>query len=333
MARDTESTASDSSPDASSLQGVAPTVVIPVFNGAATIGPLVERLVRVFEGLALQVVLVNDGSTDASHEVCLELSLTCPCVTYVLLARNFGEHNAVMAGLAHAEGDYVLVMDDDFQNPPEEALRMLREAVGGDYDVVYARYRRKRHGVLRNLGSRFNDLVASFMLGKPRDLYLSSFKCMNRFLVREILKYRGASPYIDGLILRCTRSIGTIEVRHEPRGAGRSGYTPRKLLRLWLNMFVNFSIMPLRVSTLLGVGACALSIVLSASVVIEKLARPDVPIGWPSVVVIVMMFSGVQLLILGVIGEYVGRIFLDMGGKPQYTVRSVHGAGQSDDRP
>jgi glycosyltransferase involved in cell wall biosynthesis len=299
-------------------------IVIPVYNGARSIGPLVERLVDILGTNALQIVLVNDGSPDNSDEVCRSLYGRHPeTVTYVKLAKNFGEHNAVMAGLRNARGDYVVIMDDDFQNPPEEVIRLIEHASGYGYDVVYTYYRHKRHHWFRNLGSGLNGHVANFMLDKPRDLYLSSFKCLSRFTADEILKYAGPFPYIDGLALRCTRNIGKLEVRHEPRGEGRSGYTWRKLVRVWLSMFVNFSIMPLRASALIGLTFSAFGLVLGVCVFIEKMVRPDVPVGWPSVIVAIVLFSGVQLVMLGLMGEYLGRLFLSSNQTPQYVIREV----------
>ena len=239
------------------------------------------------------------------------------------LARNFGEHNAVMAGLHHTLGDYVVIMDDDFQNPPEEVARLVDHARSHGYDIVYTHYTRKHHHWVRNLGSRLNDRVATFLLEKPSNLYLSSFKCLNRFIVGEILKYRGPYPYVDGIALRCTRNIGTIQVRHEPRREGRSNYTLRKLLRVWLNMFMNFSVMPLRVSTLLGLAWSVLGLLLGIQVVVERIVRPDVPVGWASVLVAILLFSGVQLVMLGVMGEYLGRLFLTENQTPQFVVREV----------
>jgi glycosyltransferase involved in cell wall biosynthesis len=303
-------------------------IVIPVYNGARTIGPLVERLVAVLPVTTLQIVLVDDGSLDASDEVCRALSARyAGVVTYVKLGRNFGEHNAVMAGLWHARGDYAVIMDDDFQNPPEEVGRLIDHAVRHGHDVVYTYSAVKHHQWLRNLGSRLNDRVANFMLDKPRRLYLSSFKCLSRFLVGQILKYRGPYPYIDGLVLRCTQNIGTIEVRHAPRREGRSNYTVRKLLGLWLNMFVNFSVMPLRVSTVVGLACSVLGLALGVEVLVERLVRPGVPVGWASVLVPVVLFSGVQLVMLGLLGEYLGRLFLTENQTPQFVVREVVESG------
>ncbi len=311
------------------------TIVIPVYRGAKSIGPLVHRLVDILGRGPdrLQIVLVNDGSPDNSHEVCLDLHAEFPdIVTYLKLARNFGEHRAVMAGLNHAQGDYVVIMDDDFQNPPEEVARLIDHAVKHNYDIVYTYYQKKHHHWFRNLGSKLNDIVANFMLGKPRGLYLSSFKCLNRFLVKEIIKYSAPYPYIDGLALRATQNIGTIQVRHEPRREGQSNYTFRKLVSLWLSMFVNFSVMPLRVSTIMGLIFSALGFLMSLVVVIEWLVSPDRQPGWPSVIVSVVLFSGVQLIMLGLLGEYLGRLFLTNNQTPQFVVRELHETGERPHR-
>jgi len=299
-------------------------IVIPAYNSERTVGALVDRLVADLGTDMLQIVLVNDGSADGTDGVCRASVLRYPdIVTYVRLARNFGEHNAVMAGLHHARGDYVVIMDDDFQNPPEEVCRLIEHAQRGGYDVVYTRYAKKRHHWGRNLASRLNDRVANLMLDKPRDLYLSSFKCLTRFTVQEILKYRGPYPYVDGLVLRCARNIGTLAATHAERREGRSTYTWRKLVGLGLNMFVNFSVAPLRLSGLLGVAASGIGLILGIDVVVERLVRPGVPVGWASVLVAILVFSGVQLVMLGLIGEYLGRLFLTENQTPQFVVREV----------
>jgi len=300
-------------------------IVIPVYNSANTIGELVEKLTNSLSLRDnLQIVLVNDGSKDDSHQVCLSLvSKYSQNLTYLNLARNFGEHNAVIAGLNYAEGDYTVIMDDDFQNPPEEVSRLIEEAVNKQYDIVYTYYDKKQDSWLRNLGSRFNDWVANFMLQKPRGLYLSSFKCFSKLIVQEVINYKGPYPYIDGLALRCTSNIGKLKVRHDKREKGRSGYTFKKLIRLWLNMFVNFSIVPLRMSFFLGLIFSCLGLILSIFIVVDKLLNPQIPLGWPSLIIAVMVFSGVQLLILGLLGEYIGHLLLSHNRKPQFVVRNV----------
>ena len=306
-------------------------IVIPVYNGAQTIGPLVEKLVEHYgQRWRLEIVLVNDGSQDDSRAVCRELARSHPnLVRFLHLSRNFGEHQAVLAGLTHSSGQAVVVMDDDFQNPPEEVAKLVACLREEDRDVVYGGFRSKQHSLFRNLGSKFNDLVACWMLKKPRGLYLSSFKCMNRFLVEQVCRYHGPFPYLDGLILRVTRNIGVVEVEHKERAAGRSGYTFRKLIRLWLNMFTNFSIMPLRLAAVIGLVFSFLGVVGAVGVIVEKLLYPDIPVGYPSIVVTVLTFSGIQLMVMGVAGEYVGRMFLAQNETPQFVVRERWGFGEA----
>ena len=303
-------------------------LVIPVYNGSRTIGPLVEQTAKIFGSTSFEIVLVNDGSEDDSERVCVKLAEKFPQnVTFVHLSRNFGEHSAVLAGFTQARGRYVAVLDDDSQNPPEEVVRMLDELKRKNYDVVYGHYIEKKHSWFRNLGSRFNDRIATLMLHKPKDLYLSSFKVMNRFLVNEIIKYRGPYPYTDGLIYRVTRNIGQIPVEHRASESGQSRYTLRRLVRLWLNMFLNFSIQPLRISVYVGLFASCLSIVALVAILIDKLwITKNVTLGIPTVLGSIVFFAGIQLMILGLVGEYLGRLYLDHTGTPQYVVRYVRRA-------
>ena len=309
------------------------TVVIPVYNAEATIGRLVDALLAQPPLPQTDVVLVNDGSRDGSHRECLACCDRHPGrATYLRLAKNFGEHNAIMAGLCQSTGDYVVVIDDDFQNPPAEAAKLVEVALAGGYDAVYGAFREKQHGAFRNWGSAFHDKVATWLLGKPPHLYLSSFKCLSRFLVDRIIDYAGPSPYVDGLILRTTDNIGQVEVEHWPRQTGRSGYTLWKLIRLWLTMFVNFSVAPLRLSAVLGLGVSAFGLLMAGWSLLEKLFGVDVPTGWPTLYVTVVIFAGIQLAMLGLLGEYVGRGLLEANRAPQFVVREVHGGGQKQPR-
>jgi glycosyltransferase involved in cell wall biosynthesis len=298
-------------------------IVIPVYNGASSIAELVGALEEISIEGGHEVVLVNDGSPDNSLEVCAALidKARVP-ITLVSLARNYGEHNAVMAGLRYASGAHVITMDDDLQNPPEEVGRLLEFAQRSGKEVIYTYYDDKRHAPWRNIGSRFTNRVADFVLEKPVGFYLSSFRCMNAFVVREITRYEGPFPYIDGLILQVTHDIDRLLVRHLPRAAGRSNYTLRRLLRLWMSMFINFSVMPLRVSTITGFVLSALGAIGGTTVVAEALfSRP--PAGWASLMAAVLLLSGVQLLILGIVGEYLGRLYLTVNGKPQSVIKEV----------
>ncbi len=301
-------------------------IVVPVYNGAGTVGTLVEALETLEVPGGLEIVLVVDGSPDNSLEVCRALLAKARVpITLVNLARNFGEHNAVMAGLHQARGAHVINMDDDLQNPPSELLKILEHAQRTGADVVYTFYAAKEHESWRNLGSRFTNWVADILLDKPRGLYLSSFRCMSAFLVQQVLKYDGPFAYIDGLILQSTQSIERIQVVHLPRAEGRSNYTLRRLVRLWLNMFLNFSVMPLRIATLAGAAFSALGGLVAIGVVVEALFF-DTPRGWASVMAAVLLLSGVQLSILGIAGEYLGRLFLTANRKPQFIIRDCERA-------
>lgn len=305
-------------------------IVIPVYNSEKTIGPLVEKTARELLGSShdLQFVLVNDGSHDRSHEAILDL-LASPCgrsIKYVQLTRNFGEHNAVMCGLRYADGEAAVIIDDDFQNPPEEIIKLVDKLDDG-YDVVYSYYERKHHSWFRNLGSWFNDLMASMLLKKPRGLYLSSFKALNRFTVDVVKAYSGPYPYLDGLVLRSTRSIGTQLCAHQPRQEGESNYTLRKLVSLWLNMFTSFSVSPLRIGAYLGLVMSVFGFLLAIFFVISwavgGIVSENIPKGWASLIVTLTFFSGIQLLVLGLMGEYVGRIFMTQNSQPQAVVRQI----------
>jgi undecaprenyl-phosphate 4-deoxy-4-formamido-L-arabinose transferase len=250
-------------------------------------------------------------------------------MTLVNLSRNYGEHNAVMAGLRHARGAHVITMDDDLQNPPAEVLRLLEYAQSSGKEVIYTRYASKEHAGWRNLGSRFTNRVADELLDKPKGLYLSSFRCMSAFVAEQITAYDGPFPYVDGLILQVTQSIGSLEVQHLPRAYGRSNYTIRRLVRLWLNMFVNFSVMPLRLATAFGFALSLLGLAGTLWVIMEALLV-ETPPGWASLAVAVLLLSGVQLTMLGLIGEYLGRLYLTANRKPQSVIKDVTRNGAAE---
>lgn len=297
-------------------------VCIPVYYGAATIAPLIEKVDEELADFEHEIVLVNDGSKDDSDAVCTRLAEARNNITYVCLRRNFGEHNAVMCALAHCAGDYAVIIDDDFQNPPSEIRKLLAEALKG-FDVVFSKYREKKHSLFRNLGSKFNDLMATALLKKPKDLYLSSFKIIHRPLIDEILKYKGPFPYIDGLILRSTDNVASVYVEHSSRIEGHSNYTIGKLVSLWLNMFVNFSIRPLRLISLTGIVTAVVSFGLAVYFIIDKLVHPAAPAGWATLVTLMLGLGGIQTMALGIIGEYIGKNYLDRNGMPQWTIKRV----------
>lgn len=291
-------------------------------------GEGVVKLLDAFRNLSMdgeyEVVLVNDGSTDSTLQRAREIIPTLPVkVTLVDMARNFGEHAAVLEGFRHARGRFVVNLDDDLQNPVSEAVKLVEHLRKTGADVVYSFYDKKKHHWFRNFGSWLTNRMATFMLGKPDDLYLSSFRAMKRELLERITRYTGPYPYLDGLILGATNRIERLQVAHEGRSAGRSGYTVRKLTRLWMNMFFNFSIMPLRLASVLGAVLCMVGLLVLGEVLIEHFIYGAHQVGWGSLMAAVSIFSGSQLLILGVLGEYVGRAYMTVSGKPQCHVREV----------
>lgn len=298
-------------------------IVVPVYNGATSVPVLVEALAKLDVPGGHEIVLVNDCSPDNSLDVCRDLCRqNSVALTVVNLARNFGEHNAVMAGLSHARGDYIINMDDDLQNPPEEVVRLWRYAKDNACDVVYTYYADKQHAAWRNLGSRFTNWCADNLLDKPKGLYLSSFRCMSSFVARNILEHTGPFPYVDGLIMQVTQNIGRLQVQHLARAEGRSNYTLRRLVRLFMSMFLNFSVMPLRIGTLVGFMMAGLGLLVFLVILIEALGGRT-PQGYASVMAAILLLAGVQLIMLGLVGEYLGRLFLTVNRKPQFIVRDV----------
>lgn len=312
-------------------------VVIPVYNAEATVYRVVDELIRFLRPIytSIDVILVNDGSKDGSLREIQRCRQSFPeQVRWIDLSRNFGEHNAVMCGLREIRGQCVAIMDDDGQNSPGDIPRLVEKLDEG-FDVVFSTYQRKQHSWLRNIGSRFNDWVATWTLGKPANLYLSSFKVMRTSIVRQVVGYTGPFPYIDGLILLVTRSLTQVPCTHSTRMAGTSNYGVRKLVSLWLNMATGFSVLPLRMVTALGwftsLAALAMTIFfvlswLTGGIIVQR----EIPPGWASLIVSVTFFAGVQLLVMGMLGEYLGRIYLHGNGIPQFVVRARSGSGKED---
>jgi glycosyltransferase involved in cell wall biosynthesis len=298
-------------------------IVVPLFNAALTLPALCRELSALEIAGGLELILVNDGSRDETETIARKLiSESRIPITLLSLSRNFGEHNAVLAGLRASAGRYVVTMDDDLQNPPSEVLKLLAVAESEERDVVYAIYERKKHAWWRNLGSGLTNVIADYVVDKPRKLYLSSFRCMTQLVAGEVAKSRNPYPYIDGLVFQITQNAGVARVRHVEREQGRSGYTLRKLVRLWISMLVNFSVLPLRLMTLAGMITSALGFLAIIEVALEHLLKKT-PTGWSSLMAAILLLSGTQLLLLGIMGEYVGRIYLDVSEKPQSVIRAT----------
>lgn len=296
-------------------------IVVPLYNAAATLPALLAEISALDVPGGHELIMVNDGSRDETEAVALKLTRESRLPTrFLSLSRNFGEHNAVLAGLRAVSGRYAVTMDDDLQNPPAEALKLLAVAEAEQRDVVFGVYERKEHAWWRNAGSWLTNRIADFVVDKPRKLYLCSFRCLSRFVIDEITKSRTPYPYVDGLIFQVTQNVGTVRVRHVERAQGSSGYNLRKLVRLWISMLVNVSVLPLRLMTVAGMITSALGFLAVIEVVLERiLSTPRT--GWSSLMAAILLLSGTQLLLLGILGEYVGRIYLGISEKPQSVVR------------
>lgn len=306
--------------------------VIPCFRSEQTIGHVIEEIRQTMQddlpAYSFEIILVNDGSPDNVMGVIREYSEKYDNITGICLARNFGQHAALMAGFRHVTGDIVICLDDDGQTPPSEAGKFVREIEAGR-DVVYARYANKQHSAFRNFGSHVNELMTRFMLGKPKELYISSYFAARRFVIDDVVRYENCYPYVIGLVLRTTKNIGNVDVNHRQRELGRSGYTMKALLGLWFNGFTAFSIQPLRFATLVGVFCAASGFLYGIYTIIRKLLVPDVPMGFSSLMSVLVFIGGMIMLMLGLIGEYVGRIYISLNNSPQYVIREI--VGQKED--
>lgn len=297
--------------------------VIPCYRSAETIGKVVEEISATMahlEQYRYEIILVNDASPDNTFEVIRDLCEKRKEICGVNLARNFGQHAALMAGFRYTHGDIVVCLDDDGQTPADEVPKLLAKIEEG-FDAVYARYEVKKHSAFRNFGSHVNEWMTRVMLGKPKELYLSSYFAVKRFIVDEMIRYINPYPYVIGLVLRTTKNIANVDVKHRERQVGTSGYTIGKLLALWFNGFTAFSIKPLRVATAIGAFSAGIGFLYGVYTIIKKLLNPDVVIGFSSLMSVLVFTGGMVMLMLGIIGEYIGRIYISMNNSPQYVIR------------
>lgn len=307
-------------------------VVIPCYYSEKTIRKVVDLVMAEFDkndGYTCEFVLVNDGSKDGTYAEIQKLAAEYPNVRGVNLMRNFGQHNALMCGLHYAVGDCVLGMDDDMQTHPSQIFRLIHKLEEG-YDLVYGVYPERKNSAAKNLTSKINEVTSRVMLERPKGISSSNFWIITRAVQAETIKYDSYNPYIDGIFYRVTHNIGNVQVEHFKRESGTSGYTLRKLINLWLRYW-NYSVIPLRVSFFLGVFSVFAGIIIALLVVINKIIYPDVAVGWSSTLCVVVLLFGLVLLVLGVIGECLGKIILILNNTPQYIIReTVNMAGPAD---
>ena len=301
-------------------------IVIPVYQSEKIVHKLVSAILLEMRSLGLEtlfeLILVDDRSPDESWIEIKQLAEKYKFILAVSLMRNVGQHNAIMAGLNYASGEIIVLMDDDLQHNPAIVGEMINALQRGP-DVCYVKYVNRKHAVWKKMGSRFNDLMATILIGKPSDLYFSSLKALKRSVVNEIIKYKGPYVYLDGLIIDITQSTVTIEINHQDRADGIGNYNLRKSLRLWLSMVTGFSIMPLRIATIVGLSFSILSFVMVISIVIIRLSNSSIQAGWASVLVAIIFIGGIQLACIGLVGEYVGRAYLSIRGRPQFVIKEI----------
>jgi undecaprenyl-phosphate 4-deoxy-4-formamido-L-arabinose transferase len=299
-------------------------LVIPLYRSSGTIDSLIKRLEALRPACRWEVILVDDGSPDDTAERARQRLQRSPLRGLLIRhSRNYGEHQAVLTGYRHASGTYLVNLDDDLQNPPEEGLRLWQKARDDDLDVVYGDYRQKQHAGWRNLGSRFANRTANWLLDLPDRFYLSSFRCVSGLIAKKVADYQGPYPYIDGLLSQYTQRIASLKVQHDSRQDGESNYNLRRLTRLWLNIFTSFSIMPLRLASLLGLAMATIGAATIVVLILQALVEGRSVQGWLSIISTILIFGGIQCLLIGVLGEYLGRIFLTVSGKPQSFLRSI----------
>lgn len=297
--------------------------VIPCYRSEHTVEHVVAEIQETMKDMIqyeYEIVLVNDCSPDGTLAVIRRLCKQDSRIKGISFSRNFGQHAALMAGLRQSEGDYVVCLDDDGQTPANEAGRLL-DGLEEGYDAVYASYSHKQHSAFRNLGSKVNELMTRIMLEKPKNLYISSYFAVRRFVVEDMVRYENSYPYVIGLVLRATKNITNVEVQHREREEGTSGYTLKKLLGLWFNGFTAFSVKPLRIATSVGCLSAAVGFLYGLYTIVKRLLNPAVPIGFSSIMAAIVFFGGMIMIMLGLIGEYIGRIYISLNNSPQYVIR------------
>ncbi|MBN1846525.1 MAG: glycosyltransferase family 2 protein [Sedimentisphaerales bacterium] len=298
-------------------------VVIPVYQSEATLPELTERLAAVFARLdsSYEVILVEDGGADGSWDCLQSLRRADRRLRIIRLMRNYGQHNAIMCGLAHVRGRYVITLDDDLQNPPEEIPKLLEAIETTGSDVVFGVPERRRHSWWRNCGARLFHRIMAHTFGLPHSRYLSNVIIMKRAVAEQLSRFPTPHPLVALLVLQVTDRIGNVAIQHHRRSRGRTTYSPRKLLRHFTHGILYHSFLPLKGIFLLGLGSFCLSMLLGILYLVMYLAGLITVSGWTTIVLLILLFSGIIMVSLGVIGEYLFRIIQEVYRTPQYLIR------------
>ena len=303
--------------------------VIPCYRSQNTVMKVVDEIeatVKQRPEYDYEIILVNDGSPDKVWNVIKDRAQNDDKIIGINLSKNFGQHSALMAGFNNVKGDYVIALDDDGQTPACESFKLIEELEKG-FDVVYASYPETHQKAFRKWGSDFNKKVSDYILDiKDDDRKASSFYACRRYIIDEIVKYDHSYPYITGLMVRATKNYSFVQVQHRDRLEGTSGYNIKSLIGLWLNMFTAFSIKPLRVASYSGVTFALFGLLYAFYVIIKKLFfHPEMEAGWSSTISVIMIMGGMIMIILGLIGEYIGRIYMCINRSPQFVIKDIVG--------
>ena len=307
-------------------------VVIPCYNSENTIGVVVDEIVEtvtVHGGYDYEIILINDSSSDNVFKKISQISQKNCHVKGIDLSRNFGQHSAIMAGFNYATGDIVICLDDDGQTPANEMFSLIDKL--DENDLVFAKYKNKKHNVFRNMGSFVNDKIAQWLIDKPKELKIMSYFACKRFVIDEVKRYKNSYPYISGLLLRTTNKVTNVEVNHRERIEGKSGYTLKKLCLLGINGFTAFSEKPLRIATFIGCITAIIGFIYGVFVIINKLCNPLAPMGYSSIMAVLLFIGGMIMLLLGIIGEYVGRSYISLNNAPQFVIRETKNIEENKD--
>jgi glycosyltransferase involved in cell wall biosynthesis len=299
--------------------------VIPCYRSEKTIEKVVDEIISTMnleKNYDYEIILVNDYSPDGVWDVINKLCSNIK-IKGICLAKNFGQASAVMAGYSQVTGDYIITMDDDGQSPVDATFEILNKLKNENFDVVFGISTEVQFNTFRRFGSKVNGMMAKAMFDRPADKRIVNFSISRRFVIEEMKKYHNPYTYISGLVYRSTANIGYLPVIHRARISGKSGYSFKKLLSVWLNGFTAFSVKPLRIASYFGVITAVLGILFGFITVINKLLNPAVAVGWSSIVSIMLILGGIILLVLGMIGEYLGRIYICINNAPQYVIKEV----------
>jgi undecaprenyl-phosphate 4-deoxy-4-formamido-L-arabinose transferase len=298
-------------------------IVVPVYNSSAILGELQQHIAKALElSVAYELILVNDGSSDRSWEKITALTKEHRSITGVCLRKNSGQDNAILAGLRLAKGNYCVIMDDDLQHDPAAILTLYNECRKG-YDVCYANFNSKKQSAVKNIGSDANGKMAELLISKPKGIYMSPFKIMNRSTLEEVVKFAGAYPYIDGIILTITQNLSQVSVEHRERHSGKSTYTLSRSFSVFMRHFTGFSVLPLRIATISGIIATLIGVLLGIKYCYDYFIAKNFIEGWTTVVILIIFFGGLILVTLGIIGEYIGRMYMTLNNKPQYSISEI----------